>query len=115
MQIAVPGGGGFGFSNVAGFMTNFVSNGAQSSGLFSISLAGLSEMLTNAGLAATVDVSMAADQLGVSYAEQLMALSGPAPFWDLIVAQMQLSDPSDLNWVENHVNIGLGPGNPNNV
>jgi hypothetical protein len=72
-------------------------------------------MLTNAGLAATVDVTMAADQLGVGYAEQLTFLSGLVPFWDLVVAQLQLSDPSWLNTAETKVNNALGSANPNSV
>jgi RHS repeat-associated protein len=114
-QFSVPGGGGFNFSNVAGFMTNFVSSGSSAGGLFSISISGLDGVLTNAGLAATVNVSMAADQLGFSYAEQLVALSGAVTIWDLIVAQMQLSDPSYLNSVEKGLNTKLDSGNPNDV
>jgi hypothetical protein len=107
-QMAVPGGGGFDFSNVAGFLSNFVSSGKSAGGLFSIPISGLSEMLTNAGLAATVNVSMAADQLGFSYADQIVALSGAAPYFDLVVAQMQLSDPADLENMGNRVNNFLG-------
>jgi hypothetical protein len=113
-QMAVPGGG-FGASNVAGFLTNFVSSGTSAGGVFSIPISGLSEMLTNAGLAATVNVSMAADQLGFSYAEQIVALSGAVTFWDLVVAQMQLSDPSELDKIQTGVNEFLGSANPNNT
>jgi RHS repeat-associated protein len=104
-QMAVPNGGGFSFSNVAGFMGNFVSNGPTAGGLYSISIIGLQEMVSNAGLAAAVDVSMAADQLGFSYAAQVVSLLGLAPYFvDVIVAQAQLSDPNGLANLEEGFN-----------
>jgi hypothetical protein len=72
-------------------------------------------VLTNAGLAAAVNVSMASDQLGFSYAEQIIALSGAVPVWDCIVAQAQLSDPSEVNKIETQWNQWFGSANPNNV
>jgi hypothetical protein len=114
-QFFVPGQGGFDASNVGGFLTNFISTGTQASGWFSIPLYPLDEMVTNAGLAATVDVSMAADQLGFSYADLIVALSGAVPIWDLVVAQLQLSDSSEMNKIETTFNQSFGSGNPNSV
>jgi RHS repeat-associated protein len=62
-------------------------------------------VLRASGFAVAIDLSMAMDQLGFSYAQQFTAIVGIAPlFIDFIYGEFQILDPKDFNNWQNWFN-----------
>lgn len=119
-QLSSPGGLNAG--NFAGLVPNLWTTSAEQAGWFSIPLNWVTPMFTGtqafagAGFAAAVDISMAADQAGFSYAHQLSMLIGAAPYFiDYAATFIQIVDPSDYSQVEIGFNNAFGSASPDNT
>jgi hypothetical protein len=68
-------------------------------------------VLQDAGFAAAIDASMAADQAGFSYAHQLSLLIGAAPYFiDYAINMWQILDPQGSAKFEVGFNNAFGSG-----
>ncbi len=130
-QLTSPGG--FNGPNLTGLVPNLWTTSTQAAGagqpvagLFNIPLGWVTPAFVSttnaagtfagAGFAAVVDISMASDQAGFSYAHQLSMLLGAAPYFiDYAFALAQLVDPSGYSAAEVWFNNGFGSANPDNT
>jgi RHS repeat-associated protein len=114
-QLASPGG--FNAANLGGLLPNLVTTSENAAGWLSIPLGWVAPaVLEDAGFAAAIDVSMASDQAGFSYAHQLSFLIGAAPYFvDYAVTLFSIIDPTDFDKVQVAFNNAYGSANPNNT
>jgi RHS repeat-associated protein len=114
-QLSSPGG--FTASNLAGLLPNLITTNEVAAGWLSIPLGWVAPAaLEDAGFAAAVDVSMASDQAGFSYAHQLSFLLGAAPYFvDYAVTLFNILDPTDFSKTETAFNNAYGSASPNDT
>jgi hypothetical protein len=98
-------------------LPNLVTTSENAAGWLSIPLGWVAPaVLEDAGFAAAIDVSMASDQAGFSYAHQLSFLIGAAPYFvDYAVTLFSIIDPTDFDKVQVAFNNAYGSANPNNT
>src|SRR5262249_1957500 len=104
-------------SNLAGLLPNLITTNEAAAGWLSIPLGWVAPAaLEDAGFAAAVDVSMASDQAGFSYAHQLSFLVAAAPYFiDYAITMFNILDPTDFNKTETAFNNAYGSANPNDT
>lgn len=108
-QFASPGGF-TGFNVASSVLSDALSPSVTKAGLLSIPIDWLpSAVLQYGGFAAITNVSMAADQVGFSYASQINAIIGLAPlFADFIVDELEIIYPNTTDKVESSFNQAFG-------
>jgi RHS repeat-associated protein len=97
-------------SNIFGFASNFITTGPTASGWINIPLGWMSSAVLDDGLVASLtSVSIATDQLGFGYAEQIAVLSGLAPlFIDFAATEWQMEDPNGFDKAQTDFNQAFG-------
>jgi hypothetical protein len=108
--------GGFNAGNLLGLLPNLVTTNEQAAG-WPLSITWLAPaVLQDAGFAAAVDTSMAMDQAGFSYANQLFLLLGAAPYFiDYAATMWLIADQKGLDSFEAGFNRAFGSASPNDT
>ena len=108
---------GFSMGSAFDLLSNLVTTNETAAGWFSLPLTWLAPAaLSDAGFAAAIDVSMASDQAGFSYAHQLSILIGAAPYFIDYAAKLeQIMNPGGTDRFETGFNQAFGSGSPNDT